>query len=56
MPVYTYKCSCGHTEDVLHSINAVVAIVCPECTKDMERKPSLGGVAFTGGGWGRDGG
>lgn len=54
MPVYVYACECGHKEDVMHSINAVVAIVCPDCTKDMARKPGLSLVTFKGGGWGKD--
>lgn len=51
MPVYLYRCECGHQEDVLHGINAEVRVVCDDCMKEMERKPSLGGVAFNGAGW-----
>lgn len=51
MPVYLYRCACGHQEDVLHSITASVAIMCPVCIEEMARVPSVGGVAFKGDGW-----
>lgn len=55
MPVYVYQCPCGHTAELTHSIYDEQSPLCPECDGcTMIRKPSVGGVAFVGNGWGKD--
>lgn len=51
MPVYLYRCSCGHTEEQLHSVKEDPQFVCPHCGEDLKRRPSLAGVSFAGDGW-----
>ena len=42
MPGYTYRClECGFDKDVIHSMTAEVRIVCPDCVKEMVRKPQF---------------
>jgi putative FmdB family regulatory protein len=53
MPTYDYKCaSCEIIATVNHSILESPKIPCEKCSADMTRIPSVGAVAFRGGGWG----
>jgi len=55
MPVYIYKCPCGHIEQVVHGITSNPVVKCGECVDCvMSRVPAVGGVAFVGEGWGKD--
>lgn len=54
MPTYVYQCQCGFKHDVLHSMSAKVAIVCPSCDLEMSRKPSFGTATFNGDGFYRN--
>jgi len=39
MPVYVYTDDHGHSQQIVHPVNAPVVPVCPECKALMWRKP-----------------
>jgi putative FmdB family regulatory protein len=53
MPTYEYECkSCGHTFDVLQSMNDAPLKICPKCGGDVRRLINGGsGIIFKGSGF-----
>lgn len=41
MPTYVYSCECGKKTEVFHSMTAEVQVACPDCLKEMSRKPQV---------------
>lgn len=38
MPLYDYKCQCGHVFETRHSMSFTGRVTCPECGSDDTRK------------------
>lgn len=55
MPIYEYKCECGHKFEKLIKHDAPTP-ACPKCKHDKPIKQvSVGSFRLAGGGWERDG-
>lgn len=51
MALYDYKCECGHSKEVSHSIAEVPKVECPECTKLMRKSFGIPVITFNGEGF-----
>lgn len=54
MPIYSYKCACGNTLNVMHGMTERVTPACDKCGAEMKRDYSFGAIKFKGTGWGKD--
>jgi len=46
MPVYTYKCVCGKTKDIMRKVSDISEVLCPECSSAMHRYATGGSGSF----------
>jgi putative FmdB family regulatory protein len=54
MPDYIYRCDCKAFITVKHSVKEDPEVPCPDCGKQMKRRPQAIATEFKGTGWGKD--
>lgn len=46
MPVYTYRCDCGKTQDIMRKVSDTSEVICSECSSIMHRYATGGSGSF----------
>jgi len=55
MPSYAYRCpKCLDVQIIAHSMADTPTVLCAACSVSRVKVPQTVGVAFKGGGWGKD--
>jgi putative FmdB family regulatory protein len=51
MPLYQYKCQCGHIQEITHRMADTPIVHCPQCVAVMIKQLSAPQVTFNGSGF-----
>jgi putative FmdB family regulatory protein len=51
MPIYDYKCTCGHTQEISHPMSNTPTVLCFKCQKEMSKGLGSPVVNFKGNGF-----